>query len=340
MADSPTLRQVAELAHVSVSTASRSLAGRPGISRDNTERVLAAAQALGYQRNRLLGEVMSAARRGGTQTHLGSLGYLCLHADGQSWRRDPTLHAHWAAARPRAASLGFKLEDFVLYAEGMSEQRLCDILLSRGIQGVLIAPFPGRPRPLRLKWDHLAAVCMGHESREPRLDCVLCRPDDCLLVSMDKLRESGHRRVGLALERYQDEIIHRGWSRAFASSGSPVRPLLPAQLERDGFLDWVRQERPDAILSLSSFRGEASPMRAWLLEAGLEVPHDLSLASLDITDFHPGWGGMHQNSAEVGAAAAELLIAKLKAGAYGLPAVARSLHIHGEWRTGDTIRDR
>jgi len=340
MAYSPTLRQVATLARVSVSTASRSLAGRPGISRGNTERVLAAAQALGYQRNQLLGEVMSAARRGGTQTHLGTLGHLCLHADGQAWRRDPTLHAHWAAARPRAASLGFKVEDFVLYTDGMSEQRLCDILLSRGIQGVLIAPFPGRPRPLRLKWDRLAAVCMGHESREPRLDCVLCRPDDCLCVSMEKLRESGHRRVGLALERYQDEIIHHGWSRAFASSGSPLCPLLPARLERGEFLDWVRAERPDAILTLSSFHGEPSPMRDWLREAGLEVPRDLSLASLDITDFHPGWGGMDQNSTEVGAAAAELLIAKLKAGTHGLPAVPRSLHIHGEWRIGDTISER
>jgi len=340
MADSPTLRQVAALARVSVSTASRSLAGRPGISRDNTERVFAAAQSLGYHRNRLLGEVMSAARRSGTQAHLGTLGHLCLHADGQAWRRDPTLHTHWGSAKPRAASLGFKVEDFVLYAEGLSEQRLCDILLSRGIQGVLIAPFPGRPRPLRLVWERLAAVCMGHESREPALDCVLCRPDDSLCVSVDKLRESGHRRIGLVLERYQDEIVHRGWSRAFDACHCQVPALLPERLEQGSFLEWLRTHRPDALLTLSSFRGEPSPMIDWLRGAGLEVPRDLSLATLDITDFHPDWGGIHQNSEEVGAAAAELLIAKLKSGAYGLPTVPRSLHIHGHWRPGTTILGR
>ncbi|MBN2296747.1 MAG: LacI family DNA-binding transcriptional regulator, partial [Pirellulales bacterium] len=47
-----TLRQIAEIAQVSVSTASRALNGHPGISRDTVEKVQHAAQRLSYRPRR------------------------------------------------------------------------------------------------------------------------------------------------------------------------------------------------------------------------------------------------------------------------------------------------
>jgi DNA-binding LacI/PurR family transcriptional regulator len=91
-------------------------------------------------------------------------------------------------------------------------------------------------------------------------------------------------------------------------------------------------------LTLSTFRNASNPMPDWLADAGLSCPRDIGLVSLDITPATASWAGIDQNSDEIGKAAVDLVLSKIRAGERGIPRVRRSLLVHCHWRDGGTVR--
>jgi DNA-binding LacI/PurR family transcriptional regulator len=79
-------------------------------------------------------------------------------------------------------------------------------------------------------------------------------------------------------------------------------------------------------------------MEKWLSRPGKKRSH-VGLVSLDVTAIHPDWAGIEQHSDEIGKAAVDLLLGKLRASEKGIPAVPRTLQVHGQWREGRTVRD-
>ncbi|MFZ5495674.1 MAG: LacI family DNA-binding transcriptional regulator [Verrucomicrobiota bacterium] len=339
-----TLQDVAAKAGVSISTASRSLTGAVSIAKATQARVRSAAAELGYRYNPLLGEVMRAARRGAPNHYLGTLAYItpCEHVE--EWRATPTLCRHWSAARDQAARFGFGVSEFALSSHGMSARRLGDILRARGIGGILLAAFPNEPFELVLPWEHFVTVPVGHMIQNPQLDCVVSDHTQAVLLSGRVLAERGYRRIGLAMESYQNAITNHGWVNGCAAlpAENPrlaaIPPFLPEKITARAFLDWVREHRVDCVLTLSTFRNVANPMREWLAADGLACPRDVGLVSLDVTAATASWAGIDQNSDEIGRAAVDLVLSKLRAGERGIPRVRRSLLVHCQWREGDTVR--
>ena len=105
-----------------------------------------------------------------------------------------------------------------------------------------------------------------------------------------------------------------------------------------GFTDWVKKHRVDCVLTLSTFRNEPNHMREWLAAEGMNCPRDIGLVSLDVTGAAAAWAGIDQNSDEIGKAAVDLLLSKVRAGERGIPKVRRSLLVHCQWSEGGTVR--
>lgn len=332
------------MAGVSVSTASRCLSGAAKVAESTQRRVIAAARAAGYQHNALVGQVMSATRRGVTLNHLGTIAFVTPVADANEWRATPTLWRNWQAARERAESFGFGITEFTLSSRGMTGRRLGDILAARGISGVLLAAFPMEPCEVSLPWDDFAFVQVGHRIESPRLDCVLSDHTEAVVMATEVVARRGCRRVGLAIEKYQNEITGGRWSLGYAGLAAAVPqvaivpPLLPAKMVADEFLAWVNAHQVDCVLTLSTFRNEPNPMEEWLRRAGRAVPGEVGLVSLDVTSVHPDWSGVEQHSDEIGRGAVDLLFSKLQAGERGIPKLPRTLQVHGHWREGRTLR--
>lgn len=340
----PTLQLVAKKAGVSVSTASRCLSGAAKMAESTQRRVYAAAKAVGYHHNALVGQVMRATRKGLALTHLGTVAFVTPVADSHEWRATPTLRRNWEAARLRAESFGFKITEFTLSSSGMTGRRLGEILTARGITGVLLAAFPMEPTEVSLPWNDFAYVQVGHRIATPRLDCVLSDHTEAVVLAARTIVARGGRRVGLAIEKYQDEITGGRWSlgyaglRAAVPEIADVPPFLPAHMTAPEFLRWVEAHRVDAVLTLSTFRNEPNPMETWLATAGRRVAEDVGLVSLDVTSVHPDWSGIEQHSEEIGRAAVDLLFSKLQAGERGIPQLPRTVQVHGHWREGRTLR--
>ncbi len=340
----PTLHTVAKKAGVSVSTASRCLSGAAKVAKSTQLRVLAAAAAAGYQHNALVGQVMRATRRGVAQNHLGTIAFVTPVADSHEWRATPTLWRNWDAARERAESFGFGITEFTLSSRGMTGRRLGEILTARGISGVLLAAFPTEPHEISLPWDDFAFVQVGHCIKSPRLDCVVSDHADAVTMAAREIADSGRHRVGLAIEKYQDEITDGRWSIGYAGLRATlphlaaIPPLLPVHMTAELFLQWVDEHAVDCVLTLSTFRNEPNNMETWLTTSRRSGPRDVGLASLDVTSVHADWSGVEQHSDEIGRAAVDLLFSKLQAGERGIPQIPRTLQVHGHWHEGRTLR--
>lgn len=339
-----TLQDVAAKAGVSISTASRCLTRTVGVSKATETRVLSAVESLGYRYNPLLGEVMRSTRRGAPNHHLGTLAYITPYDDVQEWRATPTLCRHWSAARDQAALFGFGVTEFAMTSQGMTGRRLGEILRARGIAGILLAAFPKDPFELVLPWEHFATVPVGHMVQNPQLDCVVSDHTQAVLMAGRVLAARGYRRIGLAIEGYQNSITNHGWANGYAAlpaentALAAIPPFLPEKIAARGFTEWVRAHRVDCVLTLSTFRNQPNRMREWLAEAGLVCPRDVGLVSLDVTPATATWAGIDQNSDEIGRAAVDLVLSKVRAGERGIPRVRRSLLVHCCWREGNTVR--
>jgi LacI family transcriptional regulator len=95
----------------------------------------------------------------------------------------------------------------------------------------------------------------------------------------------------------------------------------------------------DGVLTVSTFRNVPNSMRRWLAEAGMSCPRDIGLVSLDVTGATASWAGIDQNSDEIGKAAVDLVLTKIRAGESGIPKVRRTLLVHSDWRDGETVRN-
>jgi len=339
-----TLHKVAELAGVSVSTASRCLSGTAQVSQSAKEHVLEAARKLGYHYNPHVGAVMRLTRQGLTQQHLGTLAYVTPLRKSSEWREAPTLCGYMIAARARAEFYGFNLGEFSLPMRGMSGLRLRDILKARGITGILLSAFPSDPFEIRFPWTDFAIVLVGHTLACPTLDAVISNHTESILLAGQAAASKGCKRIGLAIERYQDEITNHRWSVGFAAFAAripgiePIPAFTPEVVREEEWLHWVRSNRVDCVITLSSFRGQQNPMRDWALSAGIQVPRDLSLVTLDATSIHPQWSGIDQISDQIGEAAVDLLLTKLRFGDRGIPEVPRTVLVQGRWNEGSTMR--
>ncbi len=339
-----TLQDVAVRAGVSISTASRCLTRAVSVSKATETRVLSAVESLGYRYNPLLGEVMRSTRRGAPNHHLGTLAYITPYDDVQEWRATPTLCRHWSAARDQAALFGFGVSEFAMTSQGMTGRRLGEILRARGITGILLAAFPKDPFELVLPWEHFATVPVGHMVQDPQLDCVVSDHTQAVLLAGRVLAARGYRRIGLAIESYQNSITNHGWANGYAAlpaentALAAIPPFLPEKLAPDAFVEWVRAHRVDCVLTLSTFRNQPNRMREWLAGAGLACPRDIGLVSLDVTPATATWAGIDQNSDEIGKAAVDLVLSKVRAGELGIPKVHRSILVHCCWRDGNTVR--
>jgi DNA-binding LacI/PurR family transcriptional regulator len=339
-----TLQAVARQAGVSISTASRCLSGAAKMANSTQLRVFAAATVVGYRHNALVGQVMRATRRGEAQNHLGTIAFVTPVADSHEWRATPTLQSNWEAARERAESFGFGITEFTLCSSGMTGQRLGGILAARGITGALLAAFPTEPHAISFPWDDFAIVQVGHQIASPRLDCVLSDHSEAVTMAARTITQCGYRRIGLAIEKYQDNITDGRWSLGYAGlsvtmpSLAQIPPLLPTQMNVDLFLSWVDKHKVDCVLTLSTFHNEPNFMDAWLAGSGRHVPKDIGLVSLDVTRVHSDWSGVKQHSDEIGRAAVDMLFSKLQAGERGIPQLPRTLQVHGHWHDGGTLR--
>jgi LacI family transcriptional regulator len=305
-----TMKQVAALAGVSLSTVSRVVNDDPSVRGDLAERVHEAVAALGYRHN----VTASTLRR----------------ADGLSASIGVIVED---IANPFFSAVQRGIEDVarergVLTFAGSSdelperERQLAEAFGARGVDGLILAP-AGADHSFLLR-DRAAGVAIVFVDRPGRFidaDAVLTDNAGGAAAAVDHLVAAGHRRIGFLGDRpdlYTAAERLRGFESALARHGLPGdKALVRHTMTRaaDAYAttrELLRTDNPPTAIFTSQNLITIDAVRAL---------HDLGVArSVALVGFddvvlgdvvEPGLTVLAQDPVGLGRAAAELLFSRL-----------------------------
>lgn len=341
MSGAVTLKDIALAVGVSAMTVSRALRKDPSVSVALGLKIQQAAEQLNYRPNPLVSALMSTRRTRRQERRDLTLGFITAFPTRAGWRRERLYTEFFHGAEQGAGRRGYRLEEFWAVEPGMSPRRLNQVLQTRGVSGLLLAPLPDAQGRLELEWEHFCAVAFGYSLLTPPLNRVSNHQFRSMRLLLARLRELGYHRPGLALAQGLDERVMRQWLGGFlaeqesqASRENAVL-LFPDEVRgRERFFVWLKSHRPDVVI------GHQAATLEWIRECGHRVPQDIGFAHLDCPKPNGDLSGVCQNGFDIGVAAAEMLVSMLERNETGVPLIPRTLVMEGSWCEGATTPRR
>ena len=333
------LRTLARLAGVSVSTASRALHDHPVISAPVRKKIKALARRHGYEINPLVAQVYSEARSGRGFRHLGTLAYITSWDTPDWWRAHPTLRGFHDGVVERARQTGLGVDEFWAHEPGLKGRRLTQILRARGIGGIVLAPVPGRSAGGLLDWKYFSSALVGLSVKTPRLNRAVPDTRHAMQLALRELTRLGYRRIGLVLRRRYHAMTDFIMLSTFLlfQHGLPAMEIVPVEAPEEWteetFMTWFKRYRPEAII------GAVKPAREWLAAAGCKSPRDIGLVLLDWDEEgKEEFAAVDQNATAVGAAAVDIVLSQMRRNERGIPTIPQTVLVDSRWRPGGTLR--
>ncbi len=348
-----TLSDIAEKAEVHVTTVSLALRNHPRLPETTRRRIQALAKKMGYAPDPFLRALV--AYRGGVieRRNTPTLAYVTNWTTRWGWKKTTAHPDFYAGALAKANELGYKLDHFWMREEGMSQERLGQILYSRGINGLIIASH-GREMgdALAFDWANFSAVKIDYFPHQPQLHNVTNNQCDIARLAMQKVLAAGYRRIGFVMHRGWDHAVDHLWTAGYLceqqvlSAKEKLPPhLFPAPepverwlnenksdvaVEPGPFKAWFEKYRPEVIISKGSFVLPA------LQAMGLRVPKDVAFVDVFLDKPDGVTAGVRQNHTTVGALAVEILAGQLQHNKYGVPEIPTTTYVEGTWHGGAT----
>ena len=310
----PTMKDVAALAGVSLSTVSRVVNGGP-VDPGLAERVRDAARLLGYRRD----HTASMLRRADRQS--ASIGLVWEDVSNPFFSAIHRGVEEVARERGVLTFVGSSDED------PERERMLADAFSARGVDGLVIAP-AGRDESYLVR-DREAGVALVFVDRPPQLidaDAVVSDNAGGAGMAVAHLIAAGHRRIGFLGDRpelYTAAERLRGYRRALTRHGIDEDPSLVRHPHHEGVSTYeatrellLGADPPTAIFTSQNLITISAVAALHDLRKQHQVAHvgfdDVELA--DVVD--PGVSVVAQDPVALGHHAAELLLSRLD-GEYG-----------------------
>jgi len=278
--DTPTIRDVARLAEVSIGTASKALNGNGRLSLETRQKVLRVARELGYRPN----DLAQSLHRAKSMT----VGILSNDSFGRF--AFPIVEA----LEDRLAEDGIAVFMCNATDDPERERRHLDQLLGKRIDGLVVTARRSDKRPSIGHYvGGLPVIYVFAQADEP--DALSLLPDDegGARLAVEHLTSLGRRRIAHLTGPAHFEAValrHRGYAAALTAAGIE---------EREGFFrngKWSEQsgreavaalfdgadERPDALFCGNDMiaRGALDALRT----RGIRVPEDVAIVGFDNWD--------------------------------------------------------
>jgi LacI family transcriptional regulator len=305
------IKDVAELAGVSVASVSRVLNTSRPVAGDTRERVVAAARQLNYSIDRRARAIRLKKS--------GTLGLIV--ADLGNPFTAQVIRSIEAVAYRNGHDLFLCNSD-----EDADRERLhCQAMAAQRIGGVIVLPvtFSGAAfAPLRS--NDIPIVCLDRKVDDLALDAVLVNNDAGGTMAAVALFDAGHRNIGVigANRTTPGRDRMSAFRRTLLERGIVLEDELVREAdykEEGGYAETIavlaRKHRPTALFVVNH------PMTIGALRAirdlGLRVPSDVSLVAFDDPTWapflNPALSTVRQPTDELGTCAAEMLIERAQA---------------------------
>ncbi len=335
------IEDIAKRADVTKATVSLALRDRAGVSETLRVRLKALAAEMGYSPDPALSALASYRMARRAPSDFNVIPFLTNYRTPDGWMNEvPFYRSIFEGARDCGQRLGYLVENFWL--KQARPERVSQILQARGIRGLLLAPTPFPVGHLRLDWNAFASVATSFSVTKPLTHYAVSNMYQGMTVLWHHVWHLGYRRPGLAISetynrrgRYRWLASHLVEQRIRPTPGMPIAPFLFSgeAPEPRAFLRWFRKERPDVIFCICP-----ELVAGLLAGAGLSVPEDVGLASLEVFEPEFPWSGINQHPYEIGAAAMEILNSLVMTGSLGIPARRRGVFVEATWHPGSSLR--
>lgn len=306
-----TLADIAKAVGVSRTTVSLALANNKKISEKRRKEIRQKAEELGYRPDPHLAALAQYRKKSRTKPAESIIAWLNFWEEPERMRTYREFDLYWQGAAEAANMAGYKLEEFNAFA--MPPRRMANILASRGIEGILLAPYPAESQDLvaSFPFADFKTIRFGWNFCKPFLHSVTCDLIGSAELAFKHMYEKGYRRIGFAAIKGWKRPFSAGffWAQHYSDSLPTLKELLlpsdlPVEQRIHMLEEWLKSEQPDAILT------DLAKLPEWLADLGYAVPGDFGLATLSPYDT-PIDAGIDQNPEEIGRTSIRTLISLL-----------------------------
>jgi len=329
------LKDIALLAGVSRATVCYALQGHPKISPQTRRLVEQAAEQLQYRPDPILSIAGSRRWQRRPAVNEGNLAFLS--------RTLPTESDFIRGARERAAQLGYPL-DHIGRNELGTGKRATEILLNRGIKGLIVGQLSSQDEDWNLDWSHFAVVGCALGYGELPYDVVRYDLHDAVRRAFRILVEKGYRRIGFvtysAAISPNDEEIESAWLFA-AVQAYGLENVIPAyrndlagKKKAGPFRSWLKAWRPDALI------GNIPKLQSLLNENGVQCPQDMAVITLRANGIEKRTSGFVFDANHLGSHAIDYLDQQLHRNDRGLHPLPYHMLIRMPWCEGETTYEK
>ncbi|MFP4353431.1 MAG: LacI family DNA-binding transcriptional regulator [Puniceicoccaceae bacterium] len=338
--DEPKLRvsmaDVARRAGVHQTTVSLALRDSPKLPAETRAKIQGLAREMGYRRDALVASLMAQVHAGRRRDESPVL--ACL-ADG-GLGKFPSFADFIRGFAERARELGYQAEE-IACGDGPGAMR--DVprhLRARGIQAAFL-PLTRSNLLERHDFTGIALVTLSGSLRRPPLHVVGPNHFHNARLATRRLWEAGSRRFLLAVPPgFEPPALHE-WFGAMAaelrqadSTVPPPRLLRVAPGDSRSLATALRKGKIDGVLAYPS------ELRETFGRAGLRIPEDVNYADPALFPEDTECAGIDPLRHRSGAAAADVLVAQIHRGEFGLPRDPRTILTDGRWVPGPSCRRR
>ena len=333
------LRDIGKMLGVSHVTVSLALRNNPRISKDVRDKIQQTAIDLGYTPDPMLAALAQYRKGKSTAAITAAIAWINAWNPAEELRGYKEFDAYWVGASKAAAKFGYRLEEFRL-GDGLTPERLHQILTARGINGILLPPQKPHPKWGDFPWQNYSVVRFGRSLKQPATHVVTADQVANTMLAFQKIQERGYQRIGFIT--HEADIYQRGhlFEAGFlmAQRSVPEKQRLPICVigggPRTGRLEavlaWHRKYKPDAIFT------DMSDVPDILKRAGIRVPEDIGLAVTTTLDSAAD-SGIDQHPEEIGRVGFLMLNSLVNDGARGIPGIFRQNLVEGSWVDGTSL---
>lgn len=335
------MADVAKEAGVSAMTVSIALRNDPRVAPKTRQRILEAAEKLGYARDPEVGRLM-AYIRDRRQTRLqANLAFAHFLEDPKEFPQKVFLNTVYSAAKEHANRLGYSLHPLQLTEKGMTKKRMSKIVETRNIQGVILSPLPpGLEIDVSERFDaqQVAGVKFGYDPREPMFSRVNLNHTHAMQMAMNTVWQLGYQRAGLILEEKYSQRLRDLWLSSHLGcqykrfGRIQIPPLMVDDFTPGDLLDWLKKNKPDLVFIRDK------EVQTMLEELGYAVPEKLGVAYLHVDTSDPHASGIKNDDKRLGTLAVDHLISQILARRSGVSEDNVTLLVKGTWQSGNTTR--
>lgn len=338
------LDTIARKVGVSKMTVSRALRGESRVSPATREKILKAANELGWKPNALVSTLMSHVAGSKPIKDRPTLMYTLYHStqiDVVKVKKG-TGSGYYQGGYNRAGEQGFNFDLIQLNREEMSADRFSAVMKARNIPGIIIGPGDNPEVRIKMNWSDIAAVAIGYSLVYPAIHRVCLDYHRGMMECLSLMWERGHRKFGLYMPYWTDVRIRHLWSSAFLVFHWKQGILAPdsiytpqPRINKTGLTQWLDKVRPEVF-----FICGGDEVREMVRETEQELgiaPSKLVHLDRDFMrsqgnmpekdrkiDYYDYYASIDQNRMAMGATALDLLVGQIKRNERGIPIVQQT----------------